>query len=64
MSAEKPVVHNVGSIGGALAAGIPVIFTSKDSKPQVICREGREREALETMSKMGLIELVRPQVPA
>jgi hypothetical protein len=49
------------SLGGALKEGSPVVFTRKEGgKPQVVCEPGKEREALELMAKMGLIELMRP----
>ena len=52
-----------GSIGEALAKGVPVVMTAKDGTgiPEVICGEGKGDQALETMEKMGLIKLVRPQ---
>lgn len=51
-----------GSFGEALAKGVPIVMTSSDGSrvPQVICEPGKECQALETMEKMGLIELVRP----
>ena len=48
------------SIGGALQEGQPVVFTLTGRVPQVICEPGKEREALELMEKMKLIELLRP----
>ena len=48
------------NIGGALAKGIPVVFTVEGKVPQVICAEGKEREALELLEKMELITLDRP----
>lgn len=48
------------SLGGALARGIPVVFTGENQLPQVVCIPGKEKEALELMDKMGLIKLIRP----
>lgn len=52
-----------GSFGEALAKGIPVVLTASDGSrvPQVICEPGKECQALETMQKMGLIDLIRPR---
>lgn len=46
------------SFGEALAKGEPVIMTFEGKVPEVILQEGREKEALETMEKMGLIKLM------
>ena len=51
------------SFGEALVKGNPVVMTWKKGikrVPQVICRYGKEKEALELMADMKLIELVRP----
>ena len=50
-----------GSFSEALEMGVPIVLTSKDGIPQVICEPGKERQALETMQKLGLIKLVRPK---
>lgn len=52
-----------GSFGEALAKGVPIVltFSGVSRIPQVICEPGKERQALETMEKMRLIELVRPK---
>jgi hypothetical protein len=44
---------------GALAAGKPVVFTSKDKPPQVMLPDGKEKEALELLQSMKLIEIVK-----
>ena len=50
------------NMGGALAQGIPVVFTAADGrKPDVICEPGKEKEALELLEKMGIITLSRPE---
>ena len=49
------------SFAKALMEGKPVVFTGGD-KPDVVCPEGKEKEALELMVDMGLIKLTRPQV--
>ena len=51
------------SMGEALSKGIPVVFTRESTHqvPEVICEPGKEREALELLQNMGLIEIVRPQ---
>ena len=41
----------------ALMEGKPVVFTSENEIPEVICPEGTEKEALEMMVVMGLIKL-------
>ena len=48
------------SMGEALAKGIPVVFTVEGRLPEVVCEEGKEKEALELMEKMKLITLTRP----
>jgi hypothetical protein len=48
------------SIGGALAAGTPVVFTTEGCIPEVVCVEGKEKEALELLHSMKLIKLIRP----
>lgn len=48
------------SLGGAMALGVPIVFTAKGRKPEVVCEPGKEAQALETMEKMGLITLLRP----
>ena len=55
------------SMGKALVEGKPVVFTGEDRLPEVVCEEGKEKEALELMEKMELITLIRPvreSVPA
>ena len=49
------------SLGEALATGVPVVFTAKDKVPDVVCEPGKELQALETMHKMGIINLMRPR---
>ena len=46
------------SIGKALMDGKPVVFTGKDRLPEVVCKEGKEKEALELMAQMNLITLI------
>lgn len=46
------------SLGGALAAGQPVVFTISGRPPEVMCQPGKELEALELLDKMGLIKLL------
>jgi len=48
------------SMGKALIDGKPVVFTGADRLPEVVCEEGKEKEALELMVKMELITLTRP----
>ena len=48
------------SMGKALVDGKPVVFTGEDRLPEVVCEEGKEKEALELMVQMKLITLIRP----
>jgi hypothetical protein len=48
------------SVGKALVEGQPVVFTGEGRLPEVVCEEGKEKEALELMVKMELITLTRP----
>lgn len=64
---------NAKSLGGALAMGIPVVFTVEDRTTEVICPVGKEQEALELLIKMKIltlecledlnfIKIVRPEI--
>jgi len=46
------------SFGGALMEGVPVVMTAKDKVPEILMRMGKEKEALETLAKMGLVKIV------
>ena len=46
------------SFGGAIAEGVPVVMTRQNGVPEVMMRVGKEKEALETLEKMGLIKIV------
>jgi len=46
------------SFGGAIAEGTPVVITGKGMVPEVMMREGKEKEALEMLDKMGLIKII------
>lgn len=52
------------SMGEALMKGDPVVLRSgrKGSVPGVVCGEGREKDALELLEKLGLIRIMRPQL--
>ena len=58
---KEKVVAGAKSLGEALATGVPVVFTFKDRVPDVVCEPGKEMEALETLHKMGIINLMRPR---
>lgn len=49
------------SFGEALATGKPVVLTSRDDIPMVICRVDAEADALKLLHDMKLVNLVRPQ---
>lgn len=57
---KKYIVNEAKSLGGALSSGIPVIFTYKDKCPEVVCNKGKEADALELLSKMGIIKIIQP----
>jgi hypothetical protein len=48
------------SVGSALAEGKPVVFTGEGKLPEVVCEEGKEKDALELLVKMDIIKLMRP----
>lgn len=47
------------SLGGALSEGKPVVFTTKDDVPNVVCDYGLEAEALKLLEDMKLIHILR-----
>ena len=61
---EMVDIEPVFSMGGALAGGVPVVLTSQNpgSIPMVVCEFGKEAEALETMDKMGIVRVLRPEI--
>ena len=58
---SDPMQSKGGSMGGALMSGTPVIMTG-GGKIRVVCQPGKEKEALETMDEMGIIQLMRPEM--
>ena len=53
------------SMGEALASGKPVVFKDHDmilgvNEINVVCPEGKEREALHLMQDMGILTIIRP----
>lgn len=58
---SDPAQNKAGSMGGAFMSGIPVIMTG-GGKIRVICRPGKEKEALEMMDEMKIIQLMRPEM--
>lgn len=52
------------SFGGAISAGVPVVMIGENRVPEVMMRAGKEKEALQTLEKMGLIKIVMvPEQP-
>jgi len=49
------------SFGGALKSGEPVVLTSvapnPETAPMLILQEGKEKEALDILEKMGIIKI-------
>ena len=54
-------MDGAGSLGGAMARGLPVVFTSKESgrKPQLLVKDGDEKKAIKLLADMGVIELMK-----
>ena len=43
-------------MGEALDAGMPVVFIKKGLIPEVVCKKGQERAALDTLNRMKIIK--------